>query len=95
MIAGVQIALSQPIRLDDMVAVDNEFGQVEEINATYVVLKLGDEGRMVVPLTRFIEQPFINWTRTGPDPWLGAGLCRLRHRRRIGARGAEPDRRGH
>jgi small-conductance mechanosensitive channel len=73
MIAGVQIALSQPIRLDDMVAVDNEFGRVEEINATYVVLKLGDERRMVVPLTRFIEQPFINWTRTGSST-LGSVL---------------------
>jgi small-conductance mechanosensitive channel len=63
MIAGVQIALAQPIRLDDIVVLDGEFGRVEEINTTYVVLKLWDERRMVVPLTRFIEQPFTNWTR--------------------------------
>jgi small-conductance mechanosensitive channel len=64
MIAGVQIALAQPIRLDDVVVLDGEFGRVEEINATYVVLKLWDERRMVVPLTRFIEEPFTNWTHT-------------------------------
>jgi small-conductance mechanosensitive channel len=65
LIAGMQIAMSQPIRIDDVVVVENEFGRVEEINTTYVVLKLWDERRMIVPLTYFIEKPFTNWTRTG------------------------------
>lgn len=65
MIAGIQIALSQPIRLDDIVVVEGEFGRVEEINITYVVIRIWDERRMVVPLTYFIEKPFTNWTRTG------------------------------
>lgn len=65
MIAGMQIAMSQPIRIDDVVVVENEFGRVEEITMTYVVLRLWDERRMIVPLTYFIEKPFANWTRTG------------------------------
>jgi small-conductance mechanosensitive channel len=65
MIAGMQIAMSQPIRIDDVVVVENEFGRVEEITMTYVVLRLWDERRMIVPLTWFIEKPFTNWTRTG------------------------------
>ena len=64
MIAGIQIAMSQPIRIDDVVVLDGEFGRVEEINITYVVLRLWDERRMVVPLAYFIEKPFTNWTRT-------------------------------
>jgi small-conductance mechanosensitive channel len=65
MIAGLQIAMSQPIRIDDVVVVENEFGRVEEITMTYVILRLWDERRMIVPLTWFIEKPFTNWTRTG------------------------------
>jgi small-conductance mechanosensitive channel len=63
LIAGVQLAVTQPIRLDDVVIVENEFGRVEEINSTYVVLRLWDLRRMIVPLTYFIEKPFQNWTR--------------------------------
>ena len=65
LIAGVQIALTQPIRLDDVVIVEGEFGRVEQINATFVVVNLWDRRRMVLPLTYFIEKPFQNWTRTG------------------------------
>jgi small-conductance mechanosensitive channel len=65
LIAGLQLALAQPIRLDDVLIVKGEFGQVEEITGTYVVLKLWDERRMIVPLQWFIENPFENWTRTG------------------------------
>lgn len=65
LIAGLQLALAQPIRLDDVLIVKGEFGRVEEINGTYVVLKLWDERRLVVPLQWFIENPFENWTRTG------------------------------
>ena len=64
LIAGLQIALAQPIRLDDVLIVQGEWGRVEEITGTYVVLKLWDERRMVVPLQWFIENPFQNWTRT-------------------------------
>jgi small-conductance mechanosensitive channel len=63
LIAGVQIALTQPIRIDDAVFIQNEYGRVEEISATYVVIRLWDERRMVVPLKYFLEQPFQNWTR--------------------------------
>jgi len=66
LIAGVQLALSQPIRLDDTVVVEGEQGQIEEISATFVVVRLSDQRRMVLPLTYFIEKPFQNWTRTGP-----------------------------
>ncbi len=63
LIAGVQIALTQPIRIDDVVIVEGEWGWIEEINSTYVVLRLWDWRRLVVPLTYFIETPFQNWTR--------------------------------
>jgi small-conductance mechanosensitive channel len=64
LIAGLQLALAQPIRLDDVVIVEGEWGRIEEINATYVVVRIWDERRMVVPLQWFIEHPFENWTRT-------------------------------
>jgi small-conductance mechanosensitive channel len=61
--AGVQLAMTQPIRIDDAVFVENEWGTIEEITSTYVVVRLWDWRRMVVPLTYFIEKPFQNWTR--------------------------------
>jgi len=64
LLAGFQIALTQPIRLDDVVIVENEWGRIEEITLTYVVVRLWDLRRLVVPITYFIEQPFQNWTRT-------------------------------
>jgi small-conductance mechanosensitive channel len=63
LIAGVQIAITQPVRIDDAVIVENEWGQVEEIASTYVVVRLWDWRRMVLPLTYFIQHPFQNWTR--------------------------------
>lgn len=63
LIAGVQIAITQPIKLEDVVIVEDEWGWVEEIFATYVVVRLWDWRRMVVPLSYFIENPFQNWTR--------------------------------
>ena len=65
LIAGLQIALTQPIRLDDVVIMENEWGRIEEITATYVVVKIWDERRLVVPLQWVIQNPFQNWTRTG------------------------------
>jgi small-conductance mechanosensitive channel len=63
LIAGVQLALTQPIRIDDAVIVENEWGWIEEITSTYVVVRLWDWRRLVVPLAHFIEKPFQNWTR--------------------------------
>jgi small-conductance mechanosensitive channel len=62
--AGFQIAMTQPMRLDDVVIVEGEWGRIEEITLTYVVVHLWDDRRMVVPLSYFIEKPFQNWTRT-------------------------------
>lgn len=64
LLAGLQLALTQPIRFDDVLVVQGEWGRVEEITGTYVVLRLWDERRLVVPLQWFIENPFANWTRT-------------------------------
>jgi small-conductance mechanosensitive channel len=64
--AGLQIAVAQPIRLEDAVIVENEFGRIEEITGTYVVVRLWDWRRMIVPLSYFIEKPFQNWTRQSP-----------------------------
>ncbi|GGG60882.1 hypothetical protein GCM10011415_03600 [Salipiger pallidus] len=63
MIAGIQLAITQPIRIDDAVIVEGEWGWIEEITGTYVVIKIWDWRRLVVPLSYFIEQPFQNWTR--------------------------------
>jgi small-conductance mechanosensitive channel len=67
LLAGLQIALAQPMRIDDVLIVEGEWGRVEEITATYVVLKLWDERRLVVPLSWFIDHPFQNWTRRTAD----------------------------
>lgn len=64
LIAGLQLALAQPIRMDDVLIVQGEWGRVEEITGTYVVMKLWDERRLIVPLQWFIENPFQNWTRS-------------------------------
>ena len=64
--AGLQIAIAQPIRLEDAVVVENESGSIEEITGTYVVVRLWDWRRMIVPLSYFIEKPFQNWTRQSP-----------------------------
>ncbi len=66
-LAGLQIAITQPIRLDDVVIVENEWGWIEEINLTYVVIRIWDKRRLVVPSTYFLEHPFQNWTRTSAD----------------------------
>ncbi len=63
--AGVQLAMTQPIRIADAVIVENESGTIEEITSTYVVVRLWDWRRMIVPLSYFIEKPFQNWTREG------------------------------
>ncbi|HTS13225.1 MAG TPA: mechanosensitive ion channel domain-containing protein [Candidatus Limnocylindrales bacterium] len=67
LVAGVQIALTQPIRLEDVVIVEGEWGWIEEISTTYVVVRIWDLRRLVLPLSYFIEHPFQNWTRSSSD----------------------------
>ena len=67
LLAGFQIALTQPIRVDDVVIVENEWGRIEDITLTYVVVRVWDLRRLVVPITYFIERPFQNWTRSSAD----------------------------
>lgn len=64
LLAGFQIAFTQPIRIDDVVIVEGEWGRIEEITLTYVVIKIWDQRRLVVPLQYFIDKPFQNWTRS-------------------------------
>jgi len=64
LIAGIQIAIAQPIRLDDVVIIENEWGWIEEINLTFAVVRIWDLRRLVVPISYFLEKPFQNWTRT-------------------------------
>ena len=67
LLAGIQIALTEPIRLDDVVIVEGEWGRIEEITTTYVVVRIWDLRRLVLPLSYFIEKPFQNWTRVTAD----------------------------
>ena len=66
-IAGLQIAFTQPIRFDDVVIVEGEWGRIEDITLTYVVVRIWDQRRLIVPVTYFIEKPFQNWTRTSAE----------------------------
>ncbi|MDH3506830.1 MAG: mechanosensitive ion channel family protein, partial [Gammaproteobacteria bacterium] len=63
LLAGFQIAFTQPIRLDDVVVVEGEWGRIEEISLTYVVVRIWDERRLILPISYFLEKPFTNWTR--------------------------------
>jgi small-conductance mechanosensitive channel len=67
LIAGVQIALTEPITLEDVVIVENEWGWIEEITLTYVVVRIWDLRRLIVPIGYFLEKPFQNWTRKTAD----------------------------
>ena len=73
LLAGFQIAFTQPMRIDDVVIVEGEWGTVEEITLTYVVVKIWDERRLVLPINYFIEKPFQNWTRTSSN-LLGSAI---------------------
>lgn len=66
-LAGIQIAIAQPIKIDDVVIVEGEWGRIEEITLTYVVVKIWDKRRLIVPTPYFIEKPFQNWTKTSSD----------------------------
>ncbi|RNL49557.1 mechanosensitive ion channel family protein [Pedobacter jejuensis] len=67
LLAGFQIAFTQPIRIDDVIIVEGEWGKVEEITLTYVVVNIWDQRRLILPITYFIEKPFQNWTRVSAD----------------------------
>ncbi|HWA91425.1 MAG TPA: mechanosensitive ion channel domain-containing protein [Rhizomicrobium sp.] len=78
LIAGVQIAITQPIRLEDAVVVEGEWGWVEELTATYVVVRLWDRRRLILPLSYFLQKPFQNWTRTSASV-IGTVMLHLDH----------------
>jgi Small-conductance mechanosensitive channel len=65
--SGIQIAFTQPIRLDDVVVIEGEWGRIEEINITYAVVKIWDERRLIVPIDYFLNNPIQNWTRNASD----------------------------
>lgn len=67
LLAGIQLAITQPIRLDDVVIVEGEWGNVEEITLTYVVVRIWDLRRLILPISYFISKPFENWTRVSAD----------------------------
>jgi small-conductance mechanosensitive channel len=67
LLAGFQIAFTQPIRIDDVLIVEGEWGRVEEITLTYVVVSIWDQRRLILPITYFIEKPFQNWTRVSAE----------------------------
>jgi small-conductance mechanosensitive channel len=77
--AGIQLAVTQPIRIDDALLVEGEWGHVEEITSTYVVLRLWDWRRLILPLSHFIERPFQNWTRENAA-LIGTVMIYLDHR---------------
>jgi tetrahydromethanopterin S-methyltransferase subunit F len=79
LLAGIQLSFTQPIRVGDSLVLDGEFGTVEEITLTYVVVKVWDLRRLVVPITRFLDGSFQNWTRTGTQ-LLGTVLLRADYR---------------
>jgi hypothetical protein len=66
-LAGFQIAFTQPLRIDDVLVVEGEWGRVEEITLSYVVLKIWDQRRLILPINYFVEKPFQNWTRNSAD----------------------------
>jgi small-conductance mechanosensitive channel len=67
LLAGLQLAITQPIRIDDVVVVENEWGRIEEITLTYVTVRIWDQRRLILPISYFIEKPFQNWTRESAD----------------------------
>jgi small-conductance mechanosensitive channel len=83
LIAGIQLAVTQPIRIEDAVVIEGESGRIEEITSTYVVVRLWDMRRMIVPLTYFIEKPFQNWTRESSSQ-IGAVILNVDYTTPVG-----------
>ena len=93
LLAGIQIAMTQPIRVEDAVIVEGEWGWIETITSTYVVIRIWDLRRMIVPLSYFIEKPFENWTyQTADSARHGDPARRLHGAGRPAARKARRDR---
>ncbi|MCY1073749.1 mechanosensitive ion channel family protein [Archangium lansingense] len=67
LLAGIQLSITQPVRIGDTVIVENEWGWIEEITLTYVVVKVWDLRRLVVPMTHFLDKPFQNWSKVSPE----------------------------
>jgi small-conductance mechanosensitive channel len=82
-LAGIQIALTQPLLIDDIVVVEGEFGQIEEITFTYVTVRTWDLRRMMLPITYFVEKPFQNWSRVSTE-LLGTVVVYLDYQTPIG-----------
>lgn len=82
-LAGFQVAISQPIRIDDVLVVEGEWGRVEEITLTYVVVRIWDQRRLILPLSYFLEKPFQNWTRVSAD-LLGSVYLYVDHELPVG-----------
>jgi small-conductance mechanosensitive channel len=82
-LAGIQIALTQPLLIDDIVVVEGEFGQIEEITLTYVTVRTWDLRRMILPITYFVEKPFQNWSRVSTK-LLGTVILYLDYRVPLG-----------
>src|SRR5437764_3009982 len=82
-LAGIQIALTQPLLIDDIVVVEGEFGQIEEITLTYVTIRTWDLRRIILPITHFVEKPFQNWSRVSTE-LLGTVILYLDYRAPMG-----------
>ena len=91
LIAGLQLAVTQPIRLDDVVVVEGEWGRIEDIGASFVVVRIWDERRLVVPLQWFVEHPFQNWTHTTAQI-IGSVVIWVDYRLPLGPLAAELER---
>lgn len=79
LLGGIQLSVTQPVRIGDQVLVENEWGTIEEINLTYVVVRVWDQRRLIVPMSHFLEQPFQNWTKFSPE-LIGSVVLSVDHR---------------
>ncbi|NBD14153.1 MULTISPECIES: mechanosensitive ion channel family protein [Corallococcus] len=91
LLAGIQLSITQPVSIGDQVLVENEFGVVEEITLTYVVLRIWDQRRMVIPITQFLDKPFQNWSKGSPE-MMGTVILQVDYMADIDALRAELDR---
>jgi small-conductance mechanosensitive channel len=83
LVSGIQFSVAQPVRVGDQVVVEGEFGEIEEINLTYVVIRIWDKRQLIAPITYFLEKPFQNWTRSRTD-LVGTVTIQLAHATPVG-----------
>ncbi|MDQ3263312.1 MAG: mechanosensitive ion channel family protein [Myxococcota bacterium] len=91
LLAGIQLSITQPVRIGDQVVIEGEWGTIEEITLTYVVVRIWDLRRLVIPVSQFLDKPFQNWTRTSPD-LLGSAILFVDFATDLSAIRAELDR---